>query len=267
MYQVITQDQTCIDEVKKMVLSLINVIDSTYKDYEFMVNSNITVESQQRLNEINEHLICGNVTLHIITCFDSSDTKTELVNVTQSAHFVNVIKNSMHNIYNQTNDSSVIYNMLHTDVIQIPVPVNPVSLSISAGSSDSKEDVCSDEYSSYLDTTYKLSTGLQTCIDSVLQFISLFIEIIDTVYDEQGLTVSSNVTEETQTQLQMIDNTTFCGNITLHVISCFDSYLHGPEAILNATNVIIDKINNTIVIYILNTSINYIDVIREKPST
>eukprot|EP01083_Nonionella_stella_P219633 786576_1 len=151
---------------------------------------------------------------------------------------------------------------------------NPTSGVIDALSivleSNSSQDVCSNGHSNYLDGRYKINTGMNSCIDGVIPFISYLIDIIDVLYSESKLVVRSNITKETRSQLQVLNGSMFCGNITLDIISCFDSMETKAEDLLNQTKSMIrginqriinnsKYINTTIVIYLHNTTIKYID--------
>eukprot|EP01083_Nonionella_stella_P080135 220023_1 len=149
------------------------------------------------------------------------------------------------------------------------IPQGALSVDLASITTQDVSDVCTNDSSNYLDARYKINIGINSCIDGVIQLISYFMHIIDVMYSENKLVVTSNITKETRQQLQVYDGSLFCGNITLHIISCFDSMGTKADDLLNKTNTMIDDlnqiipfkyINHTIIIYLLNITIRTIYV-------
>eukprot|EP01084_Bolivina_argentea_P137079 241407_1 len=95
---------------------------------------------------------------------------------------------------------------------------------------ESMPDICSDDAIGFIETAYQLS--INSCLRGILKIIENFIEIIDKVYYEYNLFVHSNITESQREQLSFIDDT-YCGNITIHIVTCFNETVD-KDKLLNA---------------------------------
>eukprot|EP01084_Bolivina_argentea_P085565 154652_1 len=135
-------------------------------------------------------------------------------------------------------------------------------------SSSSSKPHCLQDDVAFLNTTYKLSSGKETCIDDILQFIYDLIEIIDATYLQSNLLVNSNITDQERKQFLHINDHQFCGNITFYIFTCFNEQIEADWLVnvVKSTEFIHDiedeiniNRNNTIIyITILNTTIVHI---------
>eukprot|EP01084_Bolivina_argentea_P246495 412518_1 len=129
--------------------------------------------------------------------------------------------------------------------------------------SDISNSICLDK-DGFINTTYQLSALPTLCDDGVylIDILSKLIDIIDITYREHNLLVRSNISHEEQ---KIFENITVCGNVTFNVITCFNS-TRTVDILLNVTEStdfiqdINNKIgnNNTIIVYIKNTTIGKI---------
>eukprot|EP01084_Bolivina_argentea_P154213 268853_1 len=140
----------------------------------------------------------------------------------------------------------------------------------------STESHCSPQDIGFINTSYTISLGHQSCINGILDFISEFIEIIDVVYSQNCLLVSSNITTAelmkfSHCQDQQVREQV-CGNITLHTIICFKdetvyrllNVTKSNDFLVGINDEIDNKYNDTIV-YKINTTIIIIETNVKNP--
>eukprot|EP01084_Bolivina_argentea_P176291 305096_1 len=134
-------------------------------------------------------------------------------------------------------------------------------------------DICSitNGYNGFINTTYELSVTENFCIDdnNVIEFITTLLFVIDKIYHENELFVHSNISMQQRNDIvAFIDNNTYCSDITLNVLTCFNQTVN-QNVLFNMSKTkdfeqnISDEIeiysNNTIVwVYVTNTTIVYI---------
>eukprot|EP01084_Bolivina_argentea_P045520 83798_1 len=127
-------------------------------------------------------------------------------------------------------------------------------------------DVCSSTDDGYLNSTYEISKNDGACIEGIIEFISTLLIVVETVYNENELFVYSNISQEQMNTFQSINNNTFCGDLKVFILTCFEDEIE--DDLLNITkqpefkDSIINKLNDSdINIDIIDPTIVY----TEKP--
>eukprot|EP01084_Bolivina_argentea_P065613 119584_1 len=130
--------------------------------------------------------------------------------------------------------------------------VNPIMFS------DDKEDKCPNQYAGYLNTTYKTSILPEFCDEKIkfISFVSLILNMINITYNKQDSTKQHTYSIISSTQRSELEKTPFCGNVSFHVITCYDENINA-QTLLNITKspdfeADINIYNNSFILYVQN---------------
>ncbi len=131
--------------------------------------------------------------------------------------------------------------------------------------------ICSAEDIGFMNTTYKIWLRHRVCNDSILQFISDFIDIIDTTYSNNNLIAKSNITSADFQTYSHFEGEKTCGDITLNVLTCFSENINQLLCVTKSTDFIkdindeIEPMYNNTLISIINTTVTYITYNETDP--